>query len=68
MTRGIHLKQLSDTDLTALGLEERRLSEAAPTMLDETDPALSRLVGEVREGLEGTLELLEQALAAQAEG
>jgi len=73
MTRGIHLKQLKNADLTALGLEEGRLpgqaSGAQTTnsrtgLLSETDPVLSQLVGEVREGLESTLDLLTQALGA----
>jgi hypothetical protein len=65
MTRGIHLKQLKNADLTALGLEEGRLppeTEARGGGLAETDPALSQLVCDVREGLERTLELLKCAL------
>jgi hypothetical protein len=35
---------------------------ARASLLAEADPALSRVVGEVREGLEGTLRLLQEAL------
>ena len=67
MTRGIHLKRLNNADLRALGIDdEPRTPEAAaapPGLLAETDPALSRLVSEVRERLEGTLHLLDQALS-----
>jgi hypothetical protein len=68
MTRGIHLKELSNTDLSALGVEGQDLPEPLTKVLTEPDPALSKLVGEVRQGLEGTLELLEQALAFQGGG
>jgi hypothetical protein len=68
MKRGIHLKQLSDTDLTALGLQEDQQNGEGAGVLAEVDPALSRVVLEVRQGLEGTLELLEQALGSGKEG
>jgi hypothetical protein len=71
MTRGIHLKQLKTTDLEAIGVPEENLAEvpedkvARPaSLLAEADPVLSRTIGEVREGLEGTLLLLEAALSA----
>ncbi len=70
MTRGIHLKHLTSTDLGLLGLPEDALPEGQATVegaqsqpLAEVDPALAKLVGEVRVTLEGTLELLEHALA-----
>jgi hypothetical protein len=69
MTRGIHLKQITDSDLELLGLEERS-PEGNPLpraerkgLLAEVDPVLFRVVGDVRRGLEGTLQLLEEALA-----
>ena len=69
MTRGIHLKQITDTDLELLGLEERS-PEGHPLpraerkgLLAEVDPVLFRVLGDVRRGLEGTLQLLEEALA-----
>jgi hypothetical protein len=66
MTRGIHLKQLKNADLTALGLEqdppEGEVPDAPTGILAETDPVLSQLVNEVRQGLEDTLELLKKAL------
>ena len=72
MTRGIHLKRLTTTNLEALGLKDAHCAQdtGAPaplltsaTPLAEVDPVLSQLVSEVCEGLEGTLRLLEQALA-----
>jgi hypothetical protein len=68
MTRGIHLKRLTDTDLHALGLaegEDAPQAGASPeaALLTEADPVLARLVDEVLEGLQGTLCLLEDALA-----
>ena len=66
MTRGIHLKRLKNADLTALGVEQDRLerepSRPCTGVLAEKDPVLSRLVNEVREGLEATLTLLDEAL------
>ncbi len=69
MTRGIHLKQITDTDLELLGLEERS-PEGNPLpraerkgLLAEVDPVLFRVVGDVRRDLEGTLKLLDEALA-----
>lgn len=71
MARGIHLKHLKTTDLTALGVEGERIPPtddpaSLATRLEETDPVLSRVVSEVREGLEGTLQLLEEALEERA--
>ena len=75
MTRGIHLKRLKNTDLHALGLSDepvigdgagQPVHGAAPNLLSEADPVLSRLVGEVRDQLEGTLELLDHALSRVA--
>lgn len=72
MTRGIHLKRLTNTHLEALGLKDEQCGQDAgepaagarsPTLLEEVDPVLSRIVGEVRVGLEGTLQVLNQALA-----
>jgi hypothetical protein len=69
MTRGIHLKELKTTDLELLGLAEDPATAGAAgrqparsSLLAEVDPALSRVVDEVRKGLEGTLQLLEEAL------
>lgn len=73
MTRGIHLKHLTVTDLGLLGLSEDLLGEGMPTaeptaevvrgLAGEADPVMSRLTEEVRRTLEETLALLEQALA-----
>jgi hypothetical protein len=70
MTRGIHLKHLTSTDLGLLGLPEGTLPEdqagSQPTQaprLAEVDPALARIVTEVREELQVTLGLLRDALA-----
>jgi hypothetical protein len=68
MTRGIHLKQLTATNLSLLGLPEALLEAQAPPAdprpLDaEGDPALARITQEVRATLEDTLALLDQALA-----
>ena len=72
MTRGIHLKHLTATDLGLLGLSEEVLTEgiphdgvqaeADPGLASEVDPVLSRLTREVRVTLEETLMLLDQAL------
>ena len=71
MTRGIHLKRLKNADLTALGVEqdgpERESSRPSAGILAETDPVLSRLVNEVREGLEVTLALLDEALTQEGD-
>lgn len=65
MTRGIHLKQLKTFDLELLGLRDGATDEAEqPGLLAEVDPVLSGLVAEVRAELEGTLQLLDQALTA----
>jgi hypothetical protein len=70
MTRGIHLKHLTSSDLGLLGLPEAVLPESQPPgkaahsmLLAEVDPALAKVVRELRLGLQGTLELLEEALA-----
>lgn len=73
MTRGIHLKHLTATDLGLLGLPEGLLAERvspdgaridpATELACETDPVLARLTQEVRLTLEEALVLLEQALA-----
>jgi hypothetical protein len=77
MTRGIHLKHLTATDLGLLGLPEDLLGEGAPKATrqiespaepapetaSESDPVLSHLTQEVRVTLEETLILLDQALA-----
>jgi len=68
MTRGIHLKQLTATDLGLLGLPEDLLeAEAASAdahqLASEGDPTLARITQEVRATLEETLALLDQALA-----
>lgn len=68
MTRGIHLKRLTATDLSLLGLPEDLLeadaASADPRQLaTEGDPALARITREVRATLEDTLALLDQALA-----
>lgn len=74
MARGIHLKQLRNTDLEAIGLSEEELAEEAGdvdrpvSLLSEADPVLARTVDEVREGLEATLLLLEEALAVGVPG
>jgi hypothetical protein len=69
MTRGIHLKHLTSTDLGLLGLRESALPAdqaraklpQVPT-LAETDPALARIVAEVREELQATLAVLRGVL------
>jgi hypothetical protein len=72
MTRGIHLKHLTATDLGLLGLPEEAIAEGIPQdagqgaraaeLAGEVDPVLSRLTREVRVTLEETLLLLDQAL------
>lgn len=72
MTRGIQLKRLKNTDLTLLGLSDASFAEEAPaphgqpSMLAEADPVLSEIIGDVVAGLVGTLDLLDEALAAVA--
>ena len=72
MTRGIHLKRLKNTDLTLLGLSDASVTEEGPEphgqppMLAEADPVLSEIIGGVVAGLVGTLDLLDEALAAVA--
>lgn len=67
MTRGIHLKHLTATDLSLLGLPQELLEadgvSADPDQLaTEGDPTLVRITQEVRAALEDTLVLLDQAL------
>jgi hypothetical protein len=70
MTRGIHLKHLTGTDLGLLGLPDDSLHGQPPVdgmpanPLAEADPALAKVVDEVRQGLEWTLDRLREALAA----
>jgi hypothetical protein len=72
MTRGIHLKHLTSTDLGLLGLPESALPTDQPTAksphaptLAEVDPALAKIVTEVREDLQVTLTVLRDALAGR---
>jgi hypothetical protein len=73
MTRGIHLKHLTATDLGLLGLPDDLLqggatdaaavsADSAPALAGEVDPVLTSLTREVREALEEALFLLDQAL------
>jgi hypothetical protein len=70
MTRGIHLKHLTATDLGLLGLQDDLLqggatdavAEPVAALADEADPVLASLTKEVRETLEEALFLLDQAL------
>ena len=71
MARGIHLKQLRTADLEAIGVPDDGLPEAAEggsggpvSLLSEADPVLANTINEVREGLEATLLLLNDALSA----
>jgi hypothetical protein len=71
MARGIHLRQLRTADLEAIGVPDDALLEAAdgasprePSLLAEADPVLAQAIDEVRRGLETTLQLLDEALAA----
>ncbi len=71
MARGIHLKQLRTADLEAIGVPEDGLPETADSdsgrpvsLLSEADPVLAQTIDEVRECLEATLLLLEEALAS----
>jgi len=71
MARGIHLKQLKSADLQAIGVPNDRLGETADDengrpfgRLAEVDPILAQTLEEVRQGLEATLSLLDEALAA----
>jgi len=73
MTRGIHLKQLKSADLQAIGVPSDRLGETEDDengqpfgRLTEVDPVLARTLEEVRQGLEATLSLLDEALAASS--
>lgn len=71
MARGIHLKQLRTADLEAIGVPDDGLPETADgeagrsvSLLAEADPVLSQTIGDVRECLEATLLLLDEALSA----
>lgn len=71
MARGIHLKQLRNADLEAIGVPEDGLPELPEgeggrpvTLLSEVDPVLAGTVDEVRQGLEATLGFLNEALSA----
>lgn len=68
MSRGIHLKQLTNTDLGLLGLPDDLLEaedpSAGPRQLSaERDPALATIIREVLVTLQDALVLLDQALA-----
>jgi hypothetical protein len=68
MTRGIHLKQITNTDLGLLGLPEALLptevaSAGSRPLAGEMDPALARIIQEVLATLEEAQALLDQALA-----
>lgn len=69
MARGIHLKELKSADLDAIGVPDDGLPGAEGgengrpvSLLAEVDPVLSQILNEVRQGLETTLELLDEAL------
>jgi len=66
MARGIHLRQLRNTDLTSLGLEEGRVREPeqrpGQVRLMDVDPVMGRLILEARSELEEILDLLRSAL------
>jgi hypothetical protein len=71
MARGIHLKELRSTDLEAIGVpgdgllpEKDGEERGSHSLLEEVDPVLSRTLREMREGLEATLRLLEEALSS----
>jgi len=71
MARGIHLKQIRSADLHAIGVPSDRLGETADDehgrpfgRLAEVDPVLAQTLEAVRQGLEATLSLLDEALAA----
>ena len=71
MARGIHLKELRSTDLEAIGVPDDGLFPAqdgekrrSHSLLDEADPVLSRTLREMRESLEATLRLLDEALSS----
>jgi len=73
MARGIHLKQLRSADLDAIGVPDNALREtedverAHPlSLLAEADPVLSQTLDEVRQGLEVTLSLLNDALTGNS--
>ena len=72
MTRGIQLKQLKTADLTAIGVSGDHLPDeptgesqgaAGKNLLAQADPVLSRVLCDLIEGLEGTLQVLNEALA-----
>ena len=68
MRRGIHLRQLRNRDLTILGVAAGRVPEPEPqagrVRLQEADPVMGGLVGEMRAELEEVLAILSAALAA----
>lgn len=67
MTRGIHLRQLRNADLTVLGVEDGRVAdpEAIPGQLNlsEADPVLAQVIGEAQAELIEILGLLNAAPA-----
>ena len=71
MARGIHLKTLRTTDLEAIGVPDDGLPETVDgdggrsvSLLSEADPVLAQTIDEVRECLEATLLLLDEALSS----
>jgi len=73
MARGIHLKELRSADLEAIGVSDDGLLGTTegervrpPGILAEADPVLSHALEEVRQDLETTLRLLDQALSVGA--
>lgn len=68
MTRGIHLKQITNTDLGLLGLPDDLMGAEVAfvdhrQLAEERDPSLARIIQEVIATLEETLDLLDRALA-----
>ena len=72
MTRGIHLRQLRNLDLTVLGVEDGRVADPevfpGQVMLREADPVLAQAIGEAKVELLEILALLNTALAGRAQG
>jgi hypothetical protein len=73
MARGIHLKQLRTADLEAIGVPDDGLPETVGgespgriNLLAEADPVLAQAIVEVRQGLEATLQFLDEALSADS--
>ena len=67
------LKRINTTDLELLGLREEVLAGDFPavdsahaSLLAEVDPTLSKVIDEVREELENTRRLLDEALGSRA--